>query len=545
MYKVFLIEDEIVIREALERMIPWNEYGFELVGKAKDGEIALPMIRKTKPDVLITDIKMPFMDGLTLSGIVKKEIPEIRIVIVSGYDDFEYARKAIALGVDDYLLKPIAKADFVRVLQKIQKDFEEKGKQQDYYEKFEQEIKKYENHSRRDFFELLVTKHADLPEIYDRAEKLSIDIMAESYNLVFFSLAESRDTDTIDQEYSQRAADVQKQIDDTLQKEKNLYMFRNQTFSYVLLLTGDAENIQTHTEHCVKLLQDILEKDQSGLEWIVCASKPVERLSQMPDCYKEGMQLFAYRYFGYSHVISQDMVPVGESQSRDNEIKDLVSVDSNVVNPAIVQNFLCNGLENEVAGFVENYLQMVGESALKSKMFRQYILLNIHFCIVSFLQKLGYEKDVVDHSLLEASGMGKPLDHDKIAASISGALKQAIQLREEKSKGKYQNVLQNAVQYMEENFADENLTLNTVACVANVSANHFSAMFSQKMGQTFIEYLTSLRMNRAKELLRCTDKRSGEIALEVGYKDSHYFSFLFKKTQGCTPSEYRNQGAVS
>ena len=143
MYKVFLIEDEIVIREALERMIPWNEYGFELVGKAKDGEIALPMIRKTKPDVLITDIKMPFMDGLTLSSIVKKEFPEIRIVIVSGYDDFEYARKAIAIGVDDYLLKPIAKADFVRVLQKIQKEFEEKWKQQDYYEKFEKEIKKY------------------------------------------------------------------------------------------------------------------------------------------------------------------------------------------------------------------------------------------------------------------------------------------------------------------------------------------------------------------------------------------------------------------
>lgn len=125
MYKVFLIEDEIVIREALERMIPWNEHGFELVGKAKDGEIALPMIRKTKPDVLITDIKMPFMDGLTLSGIVKKEFPDIRIVIVSGYDDFEYAKKAIALGVDDYLLKPIARRSlsmffkkFIRILKK-------------------------------------------------------------------------------------------------------------------------------------------------------------------------------------------------------------------------------------------------------------------------------------------------------------------------------------------------------------------------------------------------------------------------------------------
>ena len=151
MIKVFLIEDEIVIREALERMIPWKEYGFELVGKAKDGEIALPMIRKSKPDVLITDIKMPFMDGLTLSSIVKKEFPNIRIVIVSGYDDFEYARKAIAIGVDDYLLKPIARADFEKVLKKIQKDFEEKDRQQDYYKKFEREMKEYENNSRRDF----------------------------------------------------------------------------------------------------------------------------------------------------------------------------------------------------------------------------------------------------------------------------------------------------------------------------------------------------------------------------------------------------------
>ena len=339
-------------------------------------------------------------------------------------------------------------------------------------------------------------------------------------------------------------ADLQKQIDDALQKEKELYVFRNQTFSYVVLLMGDHENIQERTKQCVKLLQDILENDQSGLEWIVCASEPVERLSQLPECYKKGMQIFAYRYLGYSHVVSSDMVPVGEHESENSEIKDLVSVDSNVVNPAIFQNFLCNALENEVEEFVDNYLQMVGESALKSKMFRQYILLNIHFCIVSFLQKLGYEKEAADNSLLEASGMSQPLDIDRIEGSISASLKQAIQLREEKSKGKYQNVLQNAVQYMEENFADENLTLNKVACVANVSANHFSAMFSQKMGQTFIEYLTSLRMHRAKELLRCTDKRSGEIALEVGYKDSHYFSFLFKKTQGCTPSEYRNQGAV-
>ncbi len=98
-----------------------------------------------------------------------------------------------------------------------------------------------------------------------------------------------------------------------------------------------------------------------------------------------------------------------------------------------------------------------------------------------------------------------------------------------------------ALNFINENYMDADMSLNQAACAANVSANHFSALFSQEMNQTFIEYLTELRMKKAKELLRCTDMRSGQIALEIGYKDSHYFSFLFKKTQGCTPSDYRRQ----
>ena len=104
MLKVFLVEDEAVIRDGLRDKIPWEQYGFRFVGEAADGEMALPMIRKTRPDVLITDIKMPFMDGLSLSKIVSEEFPKTKIVIISGYDDFEYARKAIEVGVDQYLL---------------------------------------------------------------------------------------------------------------------------------------------------------------------------------------------------------------------------------------------------------------------------------------------------------------------------------------------------------------------------------------------------------------------------------------------------------
>ena len=113
MLKVFLVEDETVIREGLRDRIPWEQYGYRFVGEAADGEVALPLIRKTRPDVLITDIKMPFMDGLTVCKLVKKELPDIKIVILSGYDDFNYAKQAINIGVEDYLLKPITKNAFI------------------------------------------------------------------------------------------------------------------------------------------------------------------------------------------------------------------------------------------------------------------------------------------------------------------------------------------------------------------------------------------------------------------------------------------------
>lgn len=132
MLKVFLAEDETLIREGLRDNIPWEQYGYRFVGEAADGEMALPLIRKTKPDVLITDIKMPFMDGLSLSRIVREELPKTKIIIISGYDDFEYAREAIAIGVDQYLLKPVTRMNLRKVLQELKEKIEQDVEQEDY-----------------------------------------------------------------------------------------------------------------------------------------------------------------------------------------------------------------------------------------------------------------------------------------------------------------------------------------------------------------------------------------------------------------------------
>ena len=124
MVKVYLVEDEIIIRQSIKNSIDWEKEGYEFVGDASDGELALPVILKEKPDILITDIRMPFMDGLELSRMVKAELPDIKIVILSGYAEFEYAQQGIQLGVMDYLLKPASVSDVKELLNKLNEEKE-------------------------------------------------------------------------------------------------------------------------------------------------------------------------------------------------------------------------------------------------------------------------------------------------------------------------------------------------------------------------------------------------------------------------------------
>ena len=193
MLKIFLVEDESIVREGLRDNIPWQQYGYKFVGEASDGEMALPMIQKTQPDVLLTDIKMPFMDGLSLSRIVHQEFPDMKIIIISGYDDFEYARQAISVGVEQYLLKPITRANLQKVLTELKAKIESEQEQKNYQEKFQNETREYEQFSRTNFFMKVFEGRMPVQEIYEEAAKLSLRLNAPCYNLMMFSLLEKRE----------------------------------------------------------------------------------------------------------------------------------------------------------------------------------------------------------------------------------------------------------------------------------------------------------------------------------------------------------------
>ena len=542
MLKIFLAEDEVVVRETIKRMIPWEELGFELVGEAADGEMALPLLIRQQPDLLITDIKMPFMDGLTLARLAKKEIPGLKVVILSGYDDFNYAKQAIGIGVEDYLLKPITKNALIERLSEIRSRYEHEKTQKEYYEKFQREMQAYEKNSSRDFFEALVDGSMDMMEVYKRAEKLGLDIVAEAYNVLIFTMNCDEDFSGQRDEYSSWEAESLELLENFFAGHSSAMLFRSNIFSYGVLLKGQRETIEENTRACVDEIRKILSRQDGRREWFLAVGQSVERLSQIQKSYHTASRAFSQRYLYDENILYYDEMetmehPGGQAETEDNAY--LQKVDVNALNPAILQKFLSNGLQEETENFVKDYFYAIGQEPMESLVFRNYVILNVRFSVISFIKGLGCDTNEMESADTEEVLAESGKNMESAIAYAKKMISQAIEIRDQNSGNKNRSILRTAVDFIDSHYMEEDISLNTVANVANVSANHFSALFSQNMGQTFIEYLTTLRMNKAKELLRCTGMRSSEIAGEIGYKDAHYFSYLFKKTQGMTPSDYR------
>ncbi len=533
MLRVFLVEDESVIREGLRDKIPWEQYGFQFVGEAADGEMALPLIRKLKPDVLITDIKMPFMDGLSLSEMVKEEFPRTRIIIISGYDDFEYARQAIVVGVDQYLLKPITRATLRNVLLELKEKIGQDVEQRDYQAQFQDEMQEFEQFPLRRFFEKVLDGKLSVKEIYEEAARLSLQITAPCYNLMIFSLYE-RETQP-SRESRERFMRKQDEIFHYFLRHPQFILFRLNVNSYGVLVKGEAASMEELTKGGLDHIRRLCTPENSYMGWYVAVGESVERLSLLPQCYLTANHYFAYRFIlPGTHVLTEKTLA---SYLSDQEEKGVSNVDFMQMDPELIRDFLAKGEEEEIPGFVESYLGNIGHG-LKSRMFRGYVFFNIRVAVVTFLESIQAEKTRYQEEIEEMTA-GTPDNEEDIHEYFVGMLQIAMRIRDQINSYQGKKQFKRALDYIDANFDQETMSLSLVAEQTGMSPNYLSTIFSQNMQKTFIEYVTEKRIDKAKKLLRQTGKTSGEIAREVGYKDSHYFSFVFRKLQGCNPREYR------
>lgn len=537
MLRVFLVEDESIIRQTLRDTVPWAQCGYTFAGEAGDGEMALPMIRQLRPDVLITDIRMPFMDGLALSKLVLQEFPQMKVVIISGYDDFEYAQQAISIGVERYLLKPITKSALLTVLEELKSKIEGERAQQNYVAQFQQEAQDYEQYARRRFFEQIVAGQLSVQQIYEKAEAMDLDLRAQCYTIALVSALPEQHGVT--EAYSEASASIRDGLLAHFLKYPEYILFRWNLTTYAVLIKGERDKMEQYIQRCTATVRAQYETYGPELNWYVAVGKPTQRLSMLPACFDEVSRLWAYRYIlPAQRVMTSDAVSFLTGTGTAHDFADL---DVSKLNPAVVTGMLQSASAQEVSGFVDAYIHGVSgmEQALSSMPFCQFVMLSVRFTATEFVRTLGVPQKDFLQSLKCLDMIGQNVTQDDLKRYLSEILLRAIELRDKAAGSQYRTLLTEAVSYIDANFQREDISLNRVAKEVNISANYLSAVFSQELGTTFVEYLTAKRMEKARELLRTSGLRSGEVAVAVGYKDPHYFSFLFKKTQGCTPRDYR------
>lgn len=533
--KVFLVEDEVIIRSGVKKSINWEQEGYEFVGEASDGELAYPMILKEKPDILITDIRMPFMDGLELSRLVKKELPDIKILILSGYDEFEYAKKAIKIGVTEYLLKPISAAKLTEVLNAVAETIRQENEEKNLLETYFAEMRENTERDKMRLFEKLLMGDLSMGEILEAGERFGMNLGASCYKIVLFKILANLENHV----YAEQMVDACSSVEQAASMMEGVYVFQRGVEGWAFLLTAQDEKSM---EESAKILYQNLKqamKNYTQLEYFGGIGSTVPRIRSLKQSFREADRAFAARFVEEANqIISQKEFE--KSQMEEGlKMQGVVQIGKS---REMLQKFLSNGTREEVKAFSDAYISRIEEENIRSTMVRQYVVIDVCIVILSFCERISSANRLQEEAEELQKMMQKIHSLSEIKKYVVRLLNEAIELRDAESGRRYSDLIAAAKKEIENHYMTEEISLNTVAISVGMSPSYFSSIFSKEAGKTFVEYLTEVRIEKAKEFLMCSSMKTSEIGYEVGYKDPHYFSYVFKKVQGCSPKEYRARG---
>lgn len=537
--KVFLVEDEMVIRRGIKNSIDWEKEGYIFCGEASDGELAYPMIIKEKPDILITDIRMPFMDGLELCKLVKKELPNIKILILSGYDEFDYAKEAIRLGVTEYLLKPISSGKLLEALNGVSESIRREKEDKDLVRKYMEEMRENTEHEKQKFFEQMIAGNLSMADALETGEKYEMNLSARMYNLLLFRFTLGEEN----RKSGELLGEAEYAIEKLTERLEYVFEFQRGVEGWAFLLMADnEEQMSERVKELSKDLEEIM-KNYSTIAYFGGIGQPVARLRELEESFGEAERALAARFtMELNQIISVEDIRMAQNVDTLDDIE-ITSFGEIEKTRTMLEKFLNNGAEDEIDEFVDVYINELSEENLKSVLMRQYIIMDAYIVMMSFCEKFeGIEGEMQAQSEELKNSMKTIQTLEEIKNYIRMLLKKIIGVRDTISGRRYSDIIEIAKDQIRKTYMSDEISLNTIAAEVGMSPSYFSSIFSKEMGKTFVEYLTEIRMDRAKELLMCSSMKTSEIGYEVGYKDPHYFSYIFKKTQNCTPKEFRARG---
>lgn len=532
-YKVLAADDEFWSRENIRSLIPWEEYSLEFLEPACDGEEVLERIPEEKPDIILTDINMPFLSGLELLERLQKEYPDIITIAISGYDDFDKVKGVFVSGGLDYLLKPVGKEELVKVLTKALGVLEERenAKRQD-------ETSRIQEHKLSSFLEdseysallsgKLYGQSASQTHISSTSTFSEVaTLMVKFYNIT--EIAERFDHDNL-----QMSWNIKSRLKELTGSAENPIIFNNSNkmSEFLIVETADAKALKSLAEN---ILKEFPLQEYGPVS--VVLHEQTSSLDDIGTIYRELVAALVTRPFSRSHCILS--CPEEKNNGEIQTIGKLAPAHMETE----LYHLLLTGQKAETEKLIFKtcdfrHCDNGSWSYLDVKQYAGRITGILYRYVQEKCPELTAQAeeamDNIDYYM-------KCLNAPSLFASLKILLDSLWESGEDKSSDS-SSIMQQVEQihrYIERSY-HENITLTALAEQYHMDASYLSRIFSQKYGETIIAFLTRIRMEKAAELMKDQDKKLETISFLVGYDDYNYFSRVFRKKMGCSPREYRN-----
>lgn len=532
MIRVMLVDDEAIVRRGIRESIDWKKYGVLIAGEASNGAAALEKIQETDPDIVITDIRMPLMDGLEFAEKLREVKEHVKIVIISGYEDFTYAKHALKIGVKDYILKPVSNEEVIAAVIKLKKEIESERKDKEKITDSRSLLNKNYFHIKSKFIRNLIHNPNSLSNILAEAEKLHIYLGGPNYLVFVIAIDDSKGHPgqlSMEDEELQKYA-ISNIAEETLMQNNRGVVISDDTTNQ---LTGI---VNTHSSW-VNFMDVICKAIQENVDYFLGISVSIgigqccNRFADLGNAYKQAREALKYKFYTetknihiynpkkkfknsreYAFPATVERELLGFMKESDEEglhvtVKKLFAeFENGLVDEELVKETCCRLLNT-----------MINELDIMEIPLEVYIGKNIN--PYSEISKFEVLADIYDWFLNLVLEMYHGMEDNK--------------------NKKYKNIILAAIKYMEANY-QKNITLTDIANATHVSPNYFSKLFRNETGVNFIDWLNNLRIEKSLELLKRNDLKIYEVSNQVGYADYKYYSALFKKITGITPKQYRD-----
>ncbi len=523
LYRVLLVDDEEDIREGISRKMDWLGLGFSLVGEAANGQDALELAESLRPDVILTDIKMPFMDGLELCRILTDRLPAARFVVFSGFDAFEYAKQAIQMNVVEYILKPINADELSAVLRRLKDQLDRERAERRNVELLRSRYTENLPVLRELFYANLLEGHIEPGTERERAARLDIDLQGEEWAVGLAYIGSDR-RDALS------TLSVQKLLEESLTADRCRLTLYNDWVAVIVSLTESFtiyELIRVLDRVCT------LAASYLGLTLTVGVGAPCKELSGMARSAAEARTALEYR----SMVGRGQVIYIGDLEPDGGQVLTFEEADERTLTAAVRL-----GSEQEVRDAAAALAGKIREANPSAGQYNLFLME-----LVTHLMKMTRRSGVGVEEVF-GTGFSLPIQDSALpsleeledwCAERYLRLRTLIRRRQTDSAGQ---TVETAKEYIRQHYAESDLSVEKLCAYLHLSSTYFSTLFKRETGTSFTAYVTTVRMEAAAEAIRGTEEKTYLIAQRCGYEDPNYFSYVFKRHFGVTPTKYRSEG---